>query len=109
MICHTEDVIAGQRLTPSQWKAERDKMVPWASLLPRDATAPLVEYLAKRYSDHEPPYVPVWSTPRRTRPTSWPGCADGPIRECAVRAAIPWRTKSRYGDATAVLTSEQNP
>jgi hypothetical protein len=27
LICHTEDIIAGQRLTAAQWKAEVDKMI----------------------------------------------------------------------------------
>ena len=61
LICHTEDMIAGQRLTPAQWKAEVDKMVTWGSPLPREAAAPLVEYLAKHYSDREPPPRPARS------------------------------------------------
>jgi mono/diheme cytochrome c family protein len=62
LICHTEDMIAGQRLTPAQWKAEVDKMVTWGAPLPKEATGPLVEYLARRYSDREPPPVPTRST-----------------------------------------------
>jgi mono/diheme cytochrome c family protein len=62
LICHTEDMIAGQRLTAAQWKAEVDKMVTWGSPLPKEAAGPLVEYLAKRYSDREPPPVPTRST-----------------------------------------------
>jgi mono/diheme cytochrome c family protein len=58
LICHTEDLIAGQRLTPAQWKAEVDKMVNWGAPLPPDAEGPLVEYLARHYSDREPPAVP---------------------------------------------------
>ena len=48
LICHTEDMIAGQRLTPAQWKAEVDKMVNWGAPLPKEEAAPLVEYLAQR-------------------------------------------------------------
>jgi cytochrome c oxidase cbb3-type subunit 3 len=59
LICHTEDMIAGQRLTPAQWKAEVDKMVNWGAPLPKEASGPLVEYLAKRYSDREAPPVPT--------------------------------------------------
>jgi mono/diheme cytochrome c family protein len=62
VICHTEDMIAGQRLTQTQWKAEVDKMVTWGAPLPKEATDPLVEYLAKRYSDREPAPVPFRST-----------------------------------------------
>jgi mono/diheme cytochrome c family protein len=58
LICHTEDMIAGQRLTPAQWKAEVDKMIGWGAPLPKESAGPLVEYLAKRYSDREPAPVP---------------------------------------------------
>lgn len=58
LICHTDDMIAGQRLTPAQWKAEVDKMIGWGAPLPKEAAGPLVEYLVKRYSDREPPPVP---------------------------------------------------
>jgi mono/diheme cytochrome c family protein len=62
LICHTEDMIAGQRLTPAQWKAEVEKMVTWGAPLPNEAAGPLVEYLARRYSDREAPPVPARST-----------------------------------------------
>jgi mono/diheme cytochrome c family protein len=61
LICHTEDIIAGQRLTPAQWKAEVDKMIGWGAPLPKEAAEPLVEYLARRYSDREAPPVPARS------------------------------------------------
>lgn len=59
LICHTEDMISGQRLTAVQWKAEVDKMLGWGAPLPKEAATPLVEYLAKRYSDREAPPVPT--------------------------------------------------
>jgi len=59
LICHTEDMIAGQRLTPVQWKAEVDKMVNWGSPLPKEAAGPLVDYLARHYSDQAAPPVPA--------------------------------------------------
>lgn len=58
LICHTEDMIAGQRLTPAQWKAEIDKMVNWGSPLPKEAAGPLVEYLARRFPDQAAPSAP---------------------------------------------------
>ncbi len=45
LICHTEDMIAGQRLTQVQWKAEIVKMVNWGSPLPKEAADPLIDYL----------------------------------------------------------------
>jgi mono/diheme cytochrome c family protein len=62
LICHTEDMIAGQRLTEAQWKAEVDKMIGWGSPLPKEAAAPLVEYLARHYSDLAEPPVPTRAT-----------------------------------------------
>ncbi len=62
LICHTEDMIAGQRLTPAQWKAEVNKMITWGAPLPKEAAGPLVEYLARHYSDREPPPKPARST-----------------------------------------------
>lgn len=59
LICHTEDMISGQRLTPAQWKAEVVKMMNWGSPLPKESADPLVEYLAHRYSDRAPAPVPA--------------------------------------------------
>jgi cytochrome c oxidase cbb3-type subunit 3 len=58
LICHTEDMIASQRLTPAQWKTEVEKMVNWGAPLPREATGPLIDYLARRYSDREATTAP---------------------------------------------------
>ena len=73
LICHTEDMIAGQRLTPAQWKAEVDKMVNWGSPLPREEVAPLVEFLARKFSDREAPPVPSRSTLKAV------GSLEGPV------------------------------
>ena len=62
LICHTEDMIAGQRLTPAKWKAEVNKMVNWGSPLPKESASPLVEYLARRFSDQAAPTVPARAT-----------------------------------------------
>ncbi len=59
LICHTEDMIAGQRLTPAQWKAEVNKMVNWGSPLPKEETVPLVEYLTRKFPDKEAPPAPA--------------------------------------------------
>jgi cytochrome c oxidase cbb3-type subunit 3 len=81
LICHTEDMIAGQRLTPSQWKAEVDKMIGWGAPLPKEAAEPLVEYLAKRYSDREAPPVPHRSRLRDVDSYEVPRDHRGPIPE----------------------------
>jgi ubiquinol-cytochrome c reductase cytochrome c subunit len=58
LICHSADMVAGQRLTAAQWKAEVDKMVNWGAPLPKQAEASLIDYLARRYSDQAPPVAP---------------------------------------------------
>jgi Cytochrome C oxidase, cbb3-type, subunit III len=62
LICHTEDLIAGQRLTPVQWKAEIEKMVNWGSPLPKEAAVPLIDYLSRHYSDRTAPSTPARAT-----------------------------------------------
>ncbi len=62
LICHTMDLIAGQRLTPAQWKAEVVKMIGWGSPLPKEAADPVTEFLARHYSDREPTPVPTLAT-----------------------------------------------
>lgn len=53
-ICHSEDLIITQRLSPAQWKAEVDKMVGWGAPLPRDDHAKVIAYLAEEYSLNAP-------------------------------------------------------
>ena len=73
LICHTEDVIAGQRLTPIQWKAEIDKMVNWGSPLPKEAELPLIDYLARRYSNRTAPTLAVRAPLRKVGSLELPG------------------------------------
>ena len=47
--CHSEEMLAQQRLTPAQWTKIVTKMVGWgANLEPKD-TAPLIAWLAATY------------------------------------------------------------
>lgn len=62
LICHTMDLIAGQRLTPAQWKAEVVKMINWGSPLPKEAADPVTDYLTRHYSDREPAPAPTLAT-----------------------------------------------
>ena len=48
--CHSDDLIVSQRLTPTQWKAEVEKMVGWGSPLPKEDHAKVIAYLAEEYS-----------------------------------------------------------
>jgi mono/diheme cytochrome c family protein len=78
LICHTEDLIASQRLTPAQWKAEVEKMVNWGAPLPKEATSPLIDYLARRYSDREAPLAPTRAALREVGSLEVPGDRGSP-------------------------------
>jgi cytochrome c oxidase cbb3-type subunit 3 len=54
LICHAQEMIAGQRLTMPQWKAEVEKMIGWGAPLPPEQAAPLIEYLGQQYSETQP-------------------------------------------------------
>jgi hypothetical protein len=55
LICHSEELIASQRLTPVQWKATVEKMVDWGSPLPADQRASTIAYLSTEYGPSTPP------------------------------------------------------
>ena len=55
LICHAEEMVTGQRLTPSQWKAEVEKMVGWGAPLNAEEATPLAGYLAREYPSDSPP------------------------------------------------------
>ena len=49
VICHSEDLVAQQRLSRAQWNATVSKMVRWGAPLSASEQKVLVEYLATRY------------------------------------------------------------
>ncbi|HVH44855.1 MAG TPA: cytochrome c [Labilithrix sp.] len=56
--CHSEEMLAQQRLTQAQWTKTVTKMVGWgANLEPKD-TEPLVTWLASTYGPDAGPYEP---------------------------------------------------
>lgn len=59
LICHSQEMIASQRLTAAQWKAEVEKMVGWGSPLPPEQAAPLAAYLGEMYTDAGPAKAPA--------------------------------------------------
>jgi mono/diheme cytochrome c family protein len=62
LICHSDEMVASQRLTRPQWKTEVEKMVGWGSPLPPDQVEPLTKFLAEHFSDSTPPSPPVRMT-----------------------------------------------
>lgn len=59
LICHSEEMIASQRLTIAQWKTEVEKMVGWGAPLPPDQQTMLIDYLANQFSDRTPRAEPA--------------------------------------------------
>jgi mono/diheme cytochrome c family protein len=49
LICHSDEMIHSQRLTPKQWKAEVDKMVGWGAPVPPEHRQLLTDFLAEEY------------------------------------------------------------
>lgn len=58
LICHSEEMVAGQRLTAAQWKTEVEKMIGWGAPVPADQTALLTAFLTEQYSDAVPAPAP---------------------------------------------------
>lgn len=93
LICHTHEMIANQRLTPVQWKAEVTKMVDWGSPLPPDRVQPLIDYLSEEFSTNKPAgklarmtYAHALSTVRPEVPP------NAPVRGSADRGAALYKT-----------------
>lgn len=59
LICHSEEMIASQRLTAAQWKTEVEKMVGWGAPLPPEQQTMLIDYLASQFSDRTPRAEPA--------------------------------------------------
>ncbi len=55
--CHTEHMLAQQRLTPPQWTKTVTKMVGWGANLDAAEVAPLVAYLSVTYGPEAGPYT----------------------------------------------------
>lgn len=51
LICHSEELITSQKLTPPQWKTEVEKMVGWGAPVPPEQVSPLIDFLAEQYND----------------------------------------------------------
>ena len=49
--CHGGEPISQQRLSRAQWTAEVDKMIRWGAEVTPDQKTPLVDYLAKNFSN----------------------------------------------------------
>ena len=90
LICHSDDLITTQRLTPRQWKAEVEKMVGWGSPLPAEQQQPVIEFLTAEY--------PVNAAPGRPARMSYQEAAglDRPDSPETVSSGDPSRGEPAY-------------
>ncbi|MBX6316653.1 MAG: cytochrome c, partial [Isosphaeraceae bacterium] len=65
LICHSEEMTTAQRLTPTQWAAEVEKMVNWGAPLPAEQKPDLIAYLAAEYPAEKPRPTPARLTPEQ--------------------------------------------
>lgn len=49
LMCHSDEMIVTQRLTPEQWAAEVEKMIGWGSPVPEEEKETLISYLAEAF------------------------------------------------------------
>jgi mono/diheme cytochrome c family protein len=54
LICHSEEIIARERLTPAQWKTEVEKMVGWGAPLAKEQEPSVIEFLTDQYTPETP-------------------------------------------------------
>jgi len=48
-VCHEQDLVEAQRLTPTGWTREIEKMIRWGAAVTDSEKAPLADYLAARF------------------------------------------------------------
>jgi cytochrome c2 len=56
--CHSEEMLAQQRLTPKQWDKVLKRMKEWGSRLEASTMDEMVAYLSTRYGPSAPPFEP---------------------------------------------------
>jgi mono/diheme cytochrome c family protein len=73
LMCHSEEMTTAQRLSPSQWTAEVEKMIGFGAPVPPEEKTRLTDYLAARFPADKPraaaPLVDVAAALRLNRQT----------------------------------------
>ncbi|MEO6812241.1 MAG: c-type cytochrome [Isosphaeraceae bacterium] len=54
LMCHTEEMVTAQRLTPVQWTAEVEKMIGFGAPVPPEEVTRLIDYLTALYPADKP-------------------------------------------------------
>jgi cytochrome c oxidase cbb3-type subunit III len=88
VVCHSQDLIAQQRLSKNRWESTVEKMKHWgAEILPEEADL-LVRHLSARYHPGAPDHLPpIDSELRRTEPFIQEPVPAGPLAGNAARGA----------------------
>ncbi len=76
--CHSEHMLAQQRLTEAQWSKVVTKMVGWGANLEPAEVAPLVAYLSASYGPDAGPYEPA-TMPANEGPAELAATGDDPF------------------------------
>lgn len=87
-VCHSEDLIAQQRLPRAPWEATVEKMKQWGAEISGDEADLLVRYLSARYHPGAPDQLPLLDSElRKAEPFSQEPVAEGPLTGVAARGA----------------------
>lgn len=87
-VCHSEDLIAQQRLPRASWKATVEKMKHWGAEISNDEADLLVRYLSVRYHPGAPDHLPpLASELRKAEPLAQEPVAEGPLTGVAARGS----------------------
>jgi mono/diheme cytochrome c family protein len=95
LMCHTDEILAQQRLTQKQWAAVVKKMVGWGAPVEPENVDVLVQYLAARYGTAAPPYQVPTLDIKKANAAFLPE-PDGPLR-----GGDPSKGKQLYATACA--------
>ncbi len=64
LICHSGEIVMGQRLSAENWAKVVEKMAGWGSPIPEKDRAALVEYLSKNFNPETPEPKPIRMSPQ---------------------------------------------
>lgn len=87
-VCHSDDLIAQQRLPRARWEATVEKMKQWGAELSNEEADLLIRYLSARYHPGAPEQLPPLNSELgKAEPFSQEPAAEGPLIGVAVRGA----------------------
>jgi mono/diheme cytochrome c family protein len=79
LMCHSEEMTTGSRLTPQQWATEVDKMIGWGAPVPKEKRALLVDYLSSQYPADKPAATPARLAPDKALALERPDPTPPPV------------------------------